>query len=163
VSRRGRLVATLYGAAGAVYVLDRLTKLWAEHRLAGRAPIVLIPHVLDLSYTTNAGGAFGLFGGQSWLFFAASGLVVLAIVVASPRVPRVGTAIGLGMVLGGAVGNLTDRVVRGPGVSGQVVDFIHLHHWPTFNAADSSIVIGALVVALAGLRSESRERAERTP
>jgi signal peptidase II len=161
VSRRGRLLATLYGAAAAVYLIDRLTKLWAEHRLAGRAPIVLIPRVLDLSYTTNAGGAFGLFGGQSWLFFLASGAVVAAIVVTSPRVPRTLNAVGLGMVLGGAVGNLTDRILRGPGVSGQVVDFIHLHLWPTFNAADSAIVIGAILVALAGLRHESRAVAGR--
>jgi signal peptidase II len=161
VSRRGRLLATLYGAAAAVYLIDRSTKLWAEHRLAGRPPIVLIPRVLDLSYTTNPGGAFGLFGGQAWLFFLASGAVVAAIVVASPRVLRTLTAVGLGMVLGGAVGNLTDRILRGPGVSGHVVDFIHLHLWPTFNAADSAIVIGAILVGLAGMRHEARAPAER--
>ena len=69
----------------------------------------------------------------------------------STRLSSAWNAVGLGLVLGGALGNLTDRLTRGTGVSGQVVDFIHLHLWPTFNVADSSIVVGAIVLATAGV------------
>jgi signal peptidase II len=152
VSSRVRLAAFLYGAAATAYALDRVTKILAERDLAGRPPIELIPHVLRLNYTTNSGGAFGLFGGQPWLFFVATLAVCLVIVVASRRLGSVATAVGLGMILGGALGNLTDRVIRGPGVSGRVVDFIDFRVWPVFNLADSAIVIGAAIVVLAGAR-----------
>ncbi len=152
MTRRARLVALLYGAGALVYGLDRLTKLLAERQLAGRPPVVLIPHVLDLSYTTNSGGAFGVLGGQPWLFFGATVAVCLVIVIASTRVASATVAAGLGLILGGALGNLTDRIVHGPGVSGRVVDFIHLHHWPVFNAADSAVVIGAAVLVVASAR-----------
>jgi signal peptidase II len=152
VSRRARLAALLYGAGLAVYLLDRLTKLLAERHLQGRPPITLIPHVLSLDYTTNSGGAFGLFGSQPWLFFIATIAVCLVIVFASSRVASSAVAVGLGMILGGALGNLTDRIVRGSGVSGRVVDFVHLNLWPVFNAADSAIVVGAALVVLASAR-----------
>ncbi len=124
----------------------------AEHNLAGHPPITLIPRVLDLRYTENSGGAFSLFGGQPWLFFGATLVVCLVIVLVSPRLSSAAGAIGLGLILGGALGNLTDRIIRGPGLAGRVVDFIDLHHWPVFNVADSSIVVGALLVVLASLR-----------
>jgi signal peptidase II len=145
-------MALLYGAGALVYGLDRLTKLLAERNLAGRPPVVLIPHVLDLSYTTNSGGAFGVLGSQPWLFFGATVAVCLVIVIASTRVASATVAAGLGLILGGALGNLTDRIVHGRGVSGRVVDFIHLHHWPVFNAADSAVVVGAAVLVVASAR-----------
>jgi signal peptidase II len=150
--RRARLAAILYGSSVAVYVLDRVTKLLAERHLAGRPPIDLIPEVVRLNYTTNSGGAFGLFGGQPWLFFGATLLVCLAIVIGSTRLARAASAAGSGMILGGALGNLTDRIIHGPGVSGRVVDFIDFRLWPVFNLADSAIVIGAALVVLAGAR-----------
>jgi signal peptidase II len=152
VSPRVRLAAFVYGTAGAAYVLDRVTKILAERHLAGRPPIELIPHVLRVNYTTNSGGAFGLFGGQSWLFFVATLAVCLVIVVASRGLASVASAVGLGLILGGALGNLTDRLIRGSGVSGRVVDFIDFRVWPVFNLADSAIVIGAAIVVLAGAR-----------
>ena len=152
MSRRTRLAARLFAAAAFVYLLDRITKLLAEQHLAGRAPVVLIPGVVRLTYTTNSGGAFGLFGGQPWLFFGATVLVCAAIVLASTRLSRPAAAVGLGLILGGALGNLTDRILHGPGVSGRVVDFVDFRIWPVFNLADSAIVIGAIVVVLAGAR-----------
>ncbi len=152
MTRRARLVALLYGAGAVVYGLDRVTKLLAERLLAGRPAVVLIPHVLDLSYTTNSGGAFGVLGSQPWLFFGATVAVCLVIVIASTRVASAAVAAGLGLILGGALGNLTDRIVHGQGVSGRVVDFIHLHHWPVFNAADSAVVVGAAVLVVASAR-----------
>jgi signal peptidase II len=152
VTRKGRLVAILYGAAVGAYVLDRLTKYLAQRHLAGRPAVEIIPHVVQLRYTTNAGGAFGLFGGQPWLFFGATVIVCAAIVIASARLSSAAGAVGFGLILGGALGNLTDRIIRGPGVSGRVIDFVDFHIWPVFNAADSAIVIGALIVLLAGVR-----------
>ncbi len=145
--RRAGPAITLYAVAAFAYALDRLTKLWAERRLAGRPPVVLIPHVLQLDYTTNSGGAFSILTNVPWLFFAASLAVCAAIVVTSPRVRSLSAAIALGLILGGGLGNLTDRVLRGPGVDGRVVDFIDLHVWPVFNLADSAIVVGVVLLA----------------
>jgi signal peptidase II len=136
-----------------VYALDRVTKWLAVKHLAGRAPITLVPHVLDLRYTENSGGAFSLFGGQAWLFVGATIVVCGVIAAVAVRLTSPATAIGLGVIMGGALGNLTDRVIRGPGFSGRVVDFIELHLWPVFNVADSAIVVGALLVLLVGLRN----------
>jgi len=135
----------------------------AEQHLFGRPPIVLIPGILQLRYTTNSGGAFGLFPGQPWLFFVATVAVcVVIVVVASRGLTSWRAALGLGLILGGAFGNLTDRIVRGPsitggwrGISGGVVDFIDFHIWPVFNLADSAIVIGVLLVVLTGIRRQA--------
>ncbi len=148
MSRRGRLALFLYGVAAAAYIVDRVTKWIVEDQLAGRPPIEIIHGVVRLRFTTNTGGAFGLFGGQAWLFFLATVVVCVVIVFASTRLDSMPTAIGLGLILGGALGNLTDRLVRGPR---GVIDFIDFRVWPVFNAADSAIVIGALIVAVAGI------------
>jgi signal peptidase II len=152
VSRRARLAGLLYGVALAVYVLDRASKVWAERSLEGDAPIELIGRFVRLSYTTNSGGAFGI-GRSAPLVFAGATLVVVGIIVWTSRnLPGPAVAVGLGLVLGGALGNLTDRAVRGPGLGGGVVDFIDVGPWPVFNLADSAIVVGALVLAYATLR-----------
>ncbi|HEX9716762.1 MAG TPA: signal peptidase II [Actinomycetota bacterium] len=150
-----RLAAWLYLTGGLVYLADRLTKMWAERALAGRPPITVIPGVLQLNYTTNSGGAFGLGQSAPWLFAGATVVVVAAIVAASPRLRHGATAVALGLILGGGIGNLTDRALRGDGVlSGRVVDFIDFRVWPVFNLADSAIVVGALLLAVTGLRRE---------
>jgi signal peptidase II len=150
-----RLAAWLYATAGLTYLVDRLTKLWAERALAGRPPVTVIPGVLQLNYTTNSGGAFGLGQSAPWVFAAATILVAAAIVASSFRLRNGPTAVALGLILGGAFGNLTDRAARGDGLlSGRVVDFIDFHIWPVFNVADSAIVIGAVLLALSGIRRE---------
>jgi signal peptidase II len=151
-SRRLRLTSWVYAAAAAVYLLDRLTKVLAEHHLAHHPSVDLIPGVLRLTYTTNPGGAFGLFGNAPYLFLGATLLVCAAIVIASFGANSLPLSIGLGLVLGGALGNLTDRIVRGSGLSGRVVDFIDFRVWPVFNLADASIVIGAALLILGGMR-----------
>jgi signal peptidase II len=91
--------------------------------------------------------------------------VSLAIVVVSVRVERATVATALGLILGGALGNLTDRALNGPALSGHVVDFIDFHVWPVFNLADSAIVVGAILLAVAtGHRertSDDQTRSER--
>jgi signal peptidase II len=150
-----RLAAWLYATAGLTYLVDRLTKLWAERALAGRPPLTVIPGVLQLNYTTNSGGAFGLGQSAPWVFAAATILVAAAIVASSFRLRNGPTAVALGLILGGAFGNLTDRAARGDGLlSGRVVDFIDFHVWPVFNVADSAIVIGAVLLAMGGIRRE---------
>ena len=106
----------------------------------------------------NRGGAFGLFGSASWLFFVATIVVCGVIVYASFSLPGPLAAVGLGLVLGGAAGNLTDRVVNGGTLTGRVVDFIHLHGWPVFNVADSAIVVGAATVLVASILRSSKAR-----
>jgi signal peptidase II len=143
---RWRAARALYATAAGAYVLDRVTKVAAERSLPGD-PIDLIPGVLSLRYATNSGGAFSLFQDLPWFFAIVSILVSVAIVATSWRHHDAVAAGALGLILGGALGNLTDRVLRGPGLSGQVVDFIDLHVWPVFNLADSAIVIGAVILA----------------
>jgi signal peptidase II len=138
-----------------VYVVDRISKVLAEHQLPGHL-VKVIPGVLQLTYTTNRGGAFGLFGNAPYLFLGATLVVCAAIVVASFSASNRMLALGLGMVLGGALGNLTDRIVRGSGLDGRVVDFIDFRVWPVFNLADAAIVIGAGLILVSGLRRASR-------
>ena len=155
LSIAGRRALILYGIAAAVLSVDRITKMLAERNLPGN-PVEVIPGVLDFRFTTNPGGAFGLFGGIPWLFVAISVGVVGVIVYVSRRLPSTASAVGLGLVLGGALGNLVDRAIRGPGFSGEVVDFIDLQVWPIFNLADSAIVLGAATLLVTGMRGERR-------
>jgi signal peptidase II len=155
VTRRRPPWVWLFLTAAAAYSLDRVTKIWAESALAGRGPIVVIPGVLDLSYTSNSGGAFGLGQSAWWLFALATIAVSLAIVIAAFRIRGAVTAIALGLILGGALGNLTDRLSRGQApLQGRVVDFIDVHVWPVFNVADTAIVIGATLLAVFAVRHE---------
>jgi signal peptidase II len=152
----------LYASAMAAYSLDRITKALAEHLLAGRPPVQLIPGVLELRFTTNPGGAFGLFGGLTWLFVLVSVVVVAVVIASSRRLTGTWQAVALGLILAGALGNLTDRAIRGASAfSGHVVDFIDLQVWPVFNVADMAIVVGAAVLIVSGLVQERALRRRR--
>jgi len=154
-SRRTPAWIWLFATAAAAYGIDRATKIWAEDRLAGHAPITVIGGVLDLNYTTNSGGAFGLAQSAWWIFAAATIGVSVAIVVGAARVRRAITAVALGLILGGALGNLTDRLLHGDVLlRGYVIDFIDFHVWPVFNLADSAIVVGAVMLAIFASRTE---------
>jgi signal peptidase II len=150
-ARRGAVI--LFGTAAAVFLVDRVTKLWAERVLADH-PIDVITGVLTLRFTTNSGGAFSLGQSAPWFFAAATVAVSALIVITAFRARSVLASVALGLVLGGALGNLVDRVIRGPGLRGHVVDFIDLHVWPVFNAADSAIVIGAVLLAWSSFRDD---------
>jgi signal peptidase II len=160
VKRRARLAtrnaALVFAVAAGAYLLDRLTKWLVVDRLAGRPPVEVIPGVLQLNYTQISGGAFGLGGSASWLFAGATIAVSVAIVILAFRVRRLGVAIGMGLVLGGGLGNLTDRIARGSGLSGRVIDFIDLRVWPVFNLADAAIVVGAVLIVLTSARRSDR-------
>jgi len=157
VTRARSITLALYATAAVAYVLDRVTKLWVEAALAGRAPIEIVPGVLSFNYTTNSGGAFGLGRSAPWVFAGATVLVSVVIVFVSFRLDRRPLALALGLILGGALGNLTDRILNGPGLSGSVIDFIDLQVWPVFNLADASIVVGAILLAMSSARREDPE------
>jgi signal peptidase II len=146
-------VIPLLGLAAAVLVADQLTKAWALHRLDPGQPVVLVPGLFDLTLVMNPGVAFGLFAGVPpewrWLVtvFSIAALILLGSLAMRivPDGGRVGT-LALGLVFGGAVGNLVDRWRFGA-----VVDFFHVFwrdwHWPNFNVADSAITVGVVLLA----------------
>jgi len=148
--RRYRLAAAV---AVAVVAADQLTKWWAVDALASRTITLVGPTRLALSH--NTGGAFGL--GAGFVPFVALAVVALVIVLvsvgraaASPAV-----AVALGLVTGGAVGNLADRIFRAPGLlRGAVVDFVDLRWWPVFNVADMAITAGCILLVLVSFARE---------
>ena len=141
--------------------LDILTKVWVVADLEGRPPIVLLGGLVYFDVIRNSGAAFSMATGMTWVLTLIALGVVVAIVWIAPRLRSVGWAIGLGLVLAGALGNLTDRIFRSPGpMLGHVVDFISLRWngqpiFAVFNVADSCICVsGALIVLLAALGRE---------
>jgi signal peptidase II len=140
------------GLAGLVVVLDQLTKRLAEDRLRGQRAVPLLDDVLRLTYVENRGAAFGLLQDQT-TFFVFVGILVIGVIAASYRyLPRSGLRLhlALGLQLGGAIGNLIDRIRQG-----YVVDFVDFgfrsNWWPVFNVADSAIVVGVALLALNAL------------
>jgi signal peptidase II len=135
----------LLGIAVAVVVLDQSVKAIVRATLGGGRVIELLGGAVRLDYTSNTGAAFGIFRAGGLLFALIASAVSLGIVLyyrriaASPLVVRV----ALGLILGGAVGNLIDRLRFG-----YVIDFIDLRWWPVFNVADSSIVVGVCLLVL---------------
>ena len=139
--------------AGVVVVLDQLAKLWAVSALSD-GPVQVIGSLLQFRLTRNPGGAFSVLTGFTpVLALLAVGMVVY-IVRTTRRTADVVMAYALGLVLGGAVGNLIDRMVRSPGfLRGEVVDFIKVPNWPTFNVADCAITVGVILIAIRGWRT----------
>jgi signal peptidase II len=144
--------AAFGGAAALVVALDQLSKHWALQALDD-GPIDLVGS-LRLKLTFNDGAAFSLGGGRTAVI-AVIAMVVSAVVIRlGLRAERRQWAVGLGVVLGGAVGNLVDRVLRaGDGLlGGHVVDFIDLQWWPVFNVADIALWVGIGLLGLASWR-----------
>ena len=132
-------------------VLDLITKNWAVDHLADRSRHVIGPANLVLAY--NQGAAFSLGTGVTPIIVAGVVVLVVGLLLFSRRASRaasVPVSVGLGLLLGGALGNLGDRVFRHlPGHPGSVVDFIQaVSWWPVFNVADSSIVVGVILLLL---------------
>ena len=148
--RRYRLAAVV---AVTVVAVDQLTKWWAVDVLAHRTITVVGPVRLALSH--NTGGAFGL--GAGFVPFVALAVVALVVVLVSVgrAVASPATAVALGLVTGGAIGNLADRLFRSPGLfRGAVVDFVDLRWWPVFNMADVAITAGCVLLVLASFSRE---------
>ena len=139
--------------AAAAYVADLATKLAAVRWLESNDPVPLLDGLLTLRLTRNPGAAFSL-GAEYTVALSLVAITVVAVVVRlSSRLGSGGWAAALGLLLGGACGNLTDRMVREPGpFRGHVVDFLELPHWPVFNLADTAIVAGAALLMVQSLR-----------
>lgn len=151
-------------AAVAVLVVDQLTKVWAVARLEGQPPVEVVGGVLQLTFVRNPGAAFSL-GAGSTILVSLIALVIVAVLMFRARNLRsVWWAIAIGGMIGGAIGNLTDRVFREPGgLSGHVVDFLALPFWPVFNVADMAVVGSAIlmvVLALLGIDFDGTRNAD---
>jgi signal peptidase II len=148
------------------YVADLATKIVAVRTLEGEPPVPVVDGLLVLRLVRNPGAAFGLGVGMTLVFTAISVIVVIAILRTARRLRSTSWALALGLLLGGALGNLTDRIARSPGfLVGHVVDFLELPHWPVFNLADSAIVSAGVLMVLLAARDvpfEGRPSGERT-
>lgn len=145
---------------------DATSKALVVARLEGREPVRLLDGLVTFSVSRNSGAAFSFAQGATVLFTAVAVGVVVVIIRTLPRLRSLGWALTLGLLLGGAVGNLVDRLTRAPGIGrGAVVDFVQLPHFAVFNVADSCITVGALLAVLLSLRGieidgSRRERTE---
>ncbi|MEO6204893.1 MAG: signal peptidase II [Mycobacteriales bacterium] len=150
LNRPTRLLALV---ASLVLVSDVVSKILVVAQLEGRAPIRLLGGALLLNVGRNPGAAFSFAEGATILFTVVAVGVAVVIIRTARRLGSAGWAVSLGLLLGGAVGNLIDRVFRSPGVGrGAVVDFIDFRVWTVFNLADSAIVIGGVLAVVLSLR-----------
>jgi signal peptidase II len=152
--RRAKRVVLFALVAAVILALDVVSKILVVADLPERhRPVRILGGAIYLDQTRNSGAAFSLGTGFTAILTAVAIAVVVFIVRTAGRMRSTGWAVALGLVLGGALGNLADRIFRDPGVlRGHVVDWISLfgpygEHWPIFNLADSAIVCGAILAA----------------
>jgi signal peptidase II len=161
-----RQVWVLFGVAVLVLAADAVSKIIVVADLARHPPIRLLGGLLTLRLLRNSGAAFSIGTSMTIIFTAIAVGVIVFILRTARRLRSLPWAITLGLLLGGATGNLADRIFRSPGpMRGFVVDWIQLPHWPVFNLADSSIVCGgilAVLLAAGGVRLDgTRESGPR--
>jgi signal peptidase II len=171
-----RKALVLVLTAVVLYAFDLGSKVLALSELEGKEPVRVLGGAVYLQIVRNPGAAFSIATGMTWVLALVAVGVVVAIFWILPRLRSTGWAVGLGLVLAGALGNLTDRFFRAPGpLRGHVIDFVSLfgpngEHWPVFNVADSSIVVGGILIVLLSLlgheydgrRSSDKKKAEVT-
>lgn len=150
-----RRVGLLAAVASALFVLDLVTKVIAVATLEGREePVRVLGGLVFFQLLRNPGAAFSMATGMTWVLALIAIAVVVAIIWFARRLRSAGWAVGLGMILAGACGNLIDRIFRAPGVlRGHVIDFVSVFApdgevWPVFNVADSAIVVGGCLIVL---------------
>jgi signal peptidase II len=148
--RRARTLAVMLGVAACVVTADAVSKALALHDLPGRPPVRLLDGLLTLRLTLNPGAAFGV--GTSYtavIALIACGVVAFVIRMAA-RLRSLAWTVGLGLLLGGAAGNLADRLFRAPGpFRGSVVDWLNLPHFAwTFNVADAAVTCAAVLIGI---------------
>lgn len=153
VGQPRRRVGVLIGVALFVLVLDIVTKITVVANLSDRPPIRLLGGFLHLRVDRNPGAAFSFGTGMTVLYSVIAISVIVVILRTARRIRSVSWALTLGLLLGGATGNLVDRIFRAPGLfRGWVVDWIQIPHWPVFNLADSAIVCGGILAVLLSAR-----------
>ncbi|MET9451094.1 signal peptidase II [Streptomyces cinerochromogenes] len=156
VGKRTLALTALLTAAVLTYALDLGSKLVAVSQLEGQEPVGIAGHVLTLQVFRNSGAAFSRGQAFTAVFTAIAVAVVVVITRAARRLQSLPWAVALGLLLGGTLGNLTDRIFRAPAVfRGHVVDFISVEHFAVFNLADSGIVCGGALMVLMSIRGTS--------
>ena len=135
---------TLLSVAWLIWILDLATKAWAVSQLANREPVKILGSFFQLTFIRNSGAAFS-FASNATLFLSLFGIIVaLGVIYFAPKITSKGWSVVLGLVLGGVLGNLMDRIFREPSfLRGHVIDWMQLPNWPVFNIADSAIVVAA--------------------
>ena len=151
-ARRRRLFLLLAWIAVVTYLLDQLTKWGAVRALTDAEPRNLLGSFLRLELIRNPGAAFSIGTGNTWVLTIIAVVVLVVVIRVSRRLGSSGWAWALGLLLGGALGNLTDRIVREPGLGrGHVVDFLNYNGWFIGNVADIAIVGAAVLIGLLAL------------
>jgi signal peptidase II len=152
-----RRIGLALSVALVAFAADLISKIVVVSTLDENVPVRTLGGVVYLQHIRNGGAAFGIANGMTWILAVVAAAVVVAIIWLAARLRSVGWAIGLGLVLAGATGNLTDRIFRAPGpLRGHVVDFISLfapngQGWAIFNVADSCICVGGVLIVLLSL------------
>jgi lipoprotein signal peptidase len=164
---RQRRVGVLVAVAATALALDVISKAIVVATLPDRPPIELLGGLVTLRVLRNSGAAFNIGNGMTLVFTVIATGVVVAILRYARKLRSLPWAVTLGLLLGGALGNLADRMLRSPGpLRGHVVDWIELPHWPVFNLADSAIVCGgvlAVLLASRGLQVDGTVHREEVP
>jgi signal peptidase II len=147
-------VRRLYFVAALIWGLDLSTKIWAVNNLSARNPVEILGSFFQLTLIRNPGAAFSFATGATVVFTAIAVAAVIVIVYYSSKITSMGWASTLGLLLGGVLGNLTDRLFRSPGFfKGEVIDWLEITNWPVFNLADSAIVVAAFLAILLTIRN----------
>jgi signal peptidase II len=147
-------VRRLYLVAALTWGLDIATKIWAVNNLSARNPVEILGSFFQLTLVRNPGAAFSFATGATIVFTCIAVAAVIAILYYSSKITSLGWANTLGLLLGGVLGNLTDRLFRSPGfLKGEVIDWLELTRWPVFNLADSAIVIAAFLAIVLTIRN----------
>ncbi|WP_455357212.1 signal peptidase II [Streptomyces sp. SYSU K217416] len=148
-----RRILALFAVAAVAYALDLISKMIVVAKLEHHAPIEIIGDLLKFEAVRNPGAAFGVGEAFTVVFTIIAAAVIVVIVRLARKLYSLPWAIALGLLLGGALGNLTDRIFRSPGVfEGAVVDFIAPAHFAVFNLADSAIVCGGILIVILSFR-----------
>ncbi|MFE9601806.1 signal peptidase II [Streptomyces hokutonensis] len=151
--RGKRRIAVLFAVATFAYTLDLVSKLLVVAKLEHHAPIEVFGDWLEFHAIRNPGAAFGFGAAFTVIFTMIAAAVIVVIARLARKLYSLPWAIALGLLLGGALGNLTDRIFRSPGIfQGEVVDFIAPKGFAVFNLADSAIVCGGILIVLLSFR-----------
>jgi signal peptidase II len=146
----------IFSTALAVYLLDLITKIWAVATLEGEPAQYIVGRVLRWEFARNPGAAFSSFTGATFLLSLISVAVLLYLFVKISKVAVSAWSYPWGGLMGGILGNLTDRIFRDPGIfKGHVIDWIGLPNWALFNIADSAIVLSVFTMALLSWRGSN--------